>query len=227
MSAVRCIHLKLGLSLGRTRRGDNVRPFAMLLLLGATVLCPSLLADTFTFLDLDMSAVQIQASNPSRLANVVMQAQSAAFDLLSPSPNAVPIGETITQGLPHLNIGEITSTCGPTGLVAGCESDTLSVSPFAHTVGLLFFSDATDSFPCAAEIRCQITEDGTVQMAGTITWNDGTVDSIRFQSLEPVPEPSYLIVLLTALGCAIYCRRFATTQRGGPRNTQNRGLSLK
>ena len=49
---------------------------------------------------------------------------------------------------------------------------------------------------------CSLSEDGTVQYLGTVTWSDGSVDSISFQGdVDPVPtpEPSSLILLASAL----------------------------
>src|ERR1700730_8509470 len=47
----------------------------------------------------------------------------------------------------------------------------------------LFSSDLGTGGKCSQGlvIGCQITEDGTVQTIGTVTWTDGTVDTIRVQ----------------------------------------------
>ena len=46
---------------------------------------------------------------------------------------------------------------------------------------------------------CQLGENGNVQVAGTVTWSDGTVDTINFQS--DVPEPSSALIFCSgALG---------------------------
>jgi hypothetical protein len=42
------------------------------------------------------------------------------------------------------------------------------------------------------------TEDGAFQTMGTITWSDGTVDTIQFHG-ETVPEPSSLLLFATGL----------------------------
>lgn len=72
---------------------------------------------------------------------------------------------------------------------------------------LQFISDPSGDLAASTSISCdeipggcQITEDGTVQTAGTVTWSDGTVDTIKFQSdVDPVvvPEPSSMLLLLT------------------------------
>jgi hypothetical protein len=48
---------------------------------------------------------------------------------------------------------------------------------------------------------CSVTANGAAQLAGTITWSDGTVDTVEFVAdYDPVPEPASVLLLLTALG---------------------------
>jgi len=57
---------------------------------------------------------------------------------------------------------------------------------------------------------CTIIENGGIQTALTVAWTDGTVDTIRFQSDVPVPEPSSLLLSLVGLalvGLWIHCAR--------------------
>ena len=61
---------------------------------------------------------------------------------------------------------------------------------------------------CSQErLGCQITEDGTVQTIGTVTWTDGTVDTIRFQSDSEVPEPSTILLMLTGFAATLALSR--------------------
>ena len=64
---------------------------------------------------------------------------------------------------------------------------------------------------CPVPAGCSILENGSVQTLGTITWSDGTVDQIKFQSnveASAVPEPSSLLLLVAGLmGAAGATRR--------------------
>ena len=60
----------------------------------------------------------------------------------------------------------------------------------------LFWIVENDRFPCLFEGSCDISEDGTVQTVGFITWSDGTNDTVLFQA---TPEPSSMIALGTVL----------------------------
>ena len=56
--------------------------------------------------------------------------------------------------------------------------------------------------PCSATLigRCQITEDGTIQITGTVTWSDGNVHTFRYASdVEGVPEPGTGLLLTTGV----------------------------
>jgi hypothetical protein len=51
-------------------------------------------------------------------------------------------------------------------------------------------------FPCSAESGCNVRENGLLYTLDTITWSDGTVDTINFQA---IPEPSSLVLVSTCL----------------------------
>lgn len=44
-----------------------------------------------------------------------------------------------------------------------------------------------------------IVENGEVQVLVRLEWSDGTIDTIEFQSTEPTPEPSTLLLLCTSM----------------------------
>jgi hypothetical protein len=79
-----------------------------------------------------------------------------------------------------------------------------------------FFSDAIElpSRTCLSlAIDCTMIENGTAQVAGTITWSDGTLDTIQFCSdveglssscsTTSVPEPATLLLLSGGLGVLV------------------------
>jgi hypothetical protein len=74
----------------------------------------------------------------------------------------------------------------------------------APTMRLVFSSDADPPItPCGVFFGgCQLTEDGSVQTAGTITWFNATtgvttIDTVQFQSdTTEVPEPASILLLL-------------------------------
>jgi len=69
---------------------------------------------------------------------------------------------------------------------------------------------------------CDLTEDGTVQTIGTVTWTDGTVDTIRFQSDSEVPEPSTILLMLAGFA-GLGTLRLAIRSQRGERSVRGRG----
>lgn len=85
-------------------------------------------------------------------------------------------------------------------------SDFLLAEPAGHNSPdfLVDFVSLEDPIfeTCPVPAGCSILENGTVQTLGTVTWSDGTVDTIKFQSnveSTAVPEPSSLLLLGTGL----------------------------
>ena len=95
-------------------------------------------------------------------------------------------------------IGESDGTISDAILVDAITTDTATIT---------FLSDPSEvglPIPCSGSAvgTCTITEDGTVQFAGSISWTDDTTgavttDNISFQSDvdAPVPEPASLTLL--------------------------------
>jgi hypothetical protein len=64
---------------------------------------------------------------------------------------------------------------------------------------LFFSSDTSETGPLCSSVfhGCQITEDGTAQAVGTVSWSDGTFDTIAFRSdATEVPEPFMVLPLV-------------------------------
>jgi hypothetical protein len=87
------------------------------------------------------------------------------------------------------------SEASPSGTILSDAVD-FDFSVSDSSPALIFTSDI-DSSPvlCSAIGGCATAETGGIQTAGSITWSDGTVDTIQLQS-DAVPEPSSLPLLL-------------------------------
>src|SRR5262249_39906066 len=80
------------------------------------------------------------------------------------------------------------------------------VSPLGSGLAINFFSDNDANpgslgqcFTPPVIVPCNLVENGAVQTAAQISWSDGTVDTIQFQS-DVAAEPSSWLLLLIGLG---------------------------
>jgi hypothetical protein len=167
-------------------------------LLTLALLATAAKADTIVF---DEAMGPLTVSGSSRLTNVscktIVEAQAfrCIARLLGP-PGAVLVSETDLFS-PGTDEGVAEPGFPPqTAADGGLDSAFL---PGNTTVDLQFFDNFTPfiGFGACAD-GCPITEDGTFQTMGTITWSDGTVDTIQFHG-ETVPEPSSLVLFATGL----------------------------
>jgi len=98
--------------------------------------------------------------------------------------------------------------------IPNCSGGDTSGPPFV-AYEMNFNSDPSTETPsgilgnsCSAVGGCQIIERGVEQLAGTVTWSDGTVDTINFNSDTEVPEPSSIVLFLPGIAAMCAARRF-------------------
>jgi hypothetical protein len=153
-------------------------------------------ADIITFVDAtDFGASTLEILTTDLARTVINQnnAGGASVTLLAPSPTARFVSDDCPFAqIPcsHLNIGEFPINPNP---FLDFESDVFSGIPVGSAYQM--FMSIQTTFPCAGEGGCRVREDGLLYIIDTVTWSDGTVDTIRFQA---VPEVSSLAFLATA-----------------------------
>lgn len=161
-----------------------------------TVAAGSARADTVLLSDLTEGAVTVSSTNPSRISASCGLGDSCTVSVTAPGPFATTVGTAPF----FIAIGE-----PGTDLV----SERFFFVFFATEYQFQFvsYSDAASLGTCTQVGRCQLVEDGTAQEARTVTWSDGTVDSIQFQSdveTSATPEPGTLALfgsgLISVLG---------------------------
>ena len=158
----------------------------------------NLRADDVTFLDasgsmsVNTSSSRITATCTTEQCNAMIVApQAATF--------------SSTSLFPPLHISELNGTISdtldslPTCAATPCGQDALASFQSDDDSGAGLFGGQT----CADFSNPCITENGSVQQGGTITWDNGTVDTIFFKSdferTPEVPEPGTLVLLGSGL----------------------------
>jgi hypothetical protein len=115
--------------------------------------------------------------------------------LMAESTSTTAAGTPVSDGLSTVNLSGSTSLLGATTLVFTFHSD-----PPPLTLG----GPEINLAPCPVTQLdgvhgCNVTENGTPQLAGTITWSNGTVDNIFLASDSVEPEPATLILFGSGL----------------------------
>jgi hypothetical protein len=190
-----------------------------------------------TFSTLVITLLTILMTGPARADNVIFHdttdtvtATTSASDPTNPRITISQCG--ITTPDPVFGTGLLLEACtatvsAPSGATAisltgpfstvfgegdGTVSDFIASTFNLPTTTIEFLSDTSVGIPCSG--ACVVTEDGTVQSFGTLTWLDknGAVlatDNVSFQSdVEVVPEPASVALLGSGLLSIIgYTRR--------------------
>jgi hypothetical protein len=178
-------------------------------------------ADTIVFDDLnEVLTVTVIPSNPSMPSRVFFTGQPACTNTplfescgVTLLPPTFPL-DAVPSPDQHIFISDASIGFVSDQVVIGSHTVTGNPGQIVHLADVSFQSDI-DNGPVqfcgnANPGGCQKTEDGTLQTAGTITWSNGTVDTIKFCSdvegpsvcsptSSPVPEPGTLLLLGTAL----------------------------
>jgi hypothetical protein len=180
-------------------------PASLIVLLFAMFLgSPSARGDTVTFLDAtDYGGPLYTATTAPGRTIITPQAGEVIVDLLPPSPltqfmsDSCPLGQI---GCFHVNIGEYPIDPNP---FFDYESDLFHGEfffqlppPFPPGPEYQMVLSTQATFLCNGESGCNVRENGLLYTLDTITWSDGTVDTINFRA---IPEPSSLVLVGTCL----------------------------
>jgi hypothetical protein len=161
--------------------------------LGCAILATQTLkADTILFNDLP-GLVTVSVTDPVR--EQVLSFGVEASVLINPPDGATLMG----GGLFELLLLEPGSGCCY-GFYA--VSDAILIESGTETPNgsaFIGFGSADDSIIFTYCPGACIVENGQVQDITSVEWSDGTIDTIQFQSTEPAPEPSTLLLLCTAM----------------------------
>jgi PEP-CTERM motif len=170
---------------------------------GSAIARGDTIGDTVTFLDATDHGgpVTVVATDPARTSIAPEFNDLLVVTLQAPSPTASFVKDDCPLGqikCLHINVGEFPINPNP---FLDFESDVLSgFSPSSSTYQVqIFIEPEPNDFPCIAETACLVREDGLLHIVDTITWSDGTVDTINFQSVQSVPEPASLLLFGTGL----------------------------
>ena len=187
--------------------------------------------DTTDIGSTDTLSFSTDPAGSSRVKAIECPVQSHAFEscalsISRPSPTAtISSADFPFQTLDTVKtvvIGEPGgSTVSDTLGYLPCSADPCpSNPPPGPDVGYVLAFNSDPSFespsgifgaPCSpAAVACPVIETGDVQVAGTVTWSDRTVDTINFQSdAADVPEPSSILLFLPGFAGVFAARRLA------------------
>lgn len=168
-------------------------------LLFSLVLASPAIGATITFNDLsDTLSVTIASDNdpPTRVITGITCGTTLDTEFCQITQVRAPLGATLISPVPKdIFVGD------PDGIHI---SDFLGFQGTALTNASLVFQSDVDTSPlglCEEVGGCRVTENGVIQTVATLTWSDGTTDTIRFQSDVDgaVPDPSSIVLLATGL----------------------------
>jgi len=200
--------------------GTSIKLVALFAFLAISFLVQPAGADTITFFDTTdtITVGQVGSQHNVSLFNTqtglsgsCSATETYACDIFITSPT----GATPTSPAMNLNISE--AGVDPTLAV----SDYVQAIPGGTSYLVLFASDSpgdpSNVLGLSPIPGPSISETGGVQTAFTLSWSDGTSDTIQFQSDTEVPEPASIILLGTGVLGLLrlrYCRRNPFRVRG-------------
>jgi hypothetical protein len=160
------------------------------------------------FAPLRSSAGTIQFQDLTDTMSVLVSDSSRMSFMCDPNETLGCI-VTITEPL-GVTLNSVTSPSVNIADPAGdLRSDQLLFRGSGRTFLAIFQSDAEAGQPRCSDVGgCSVIENGTMQLADTVTWSNGTMDTISFQSdASEVPEPSAFIMALTAIPALVFASR--------------------
>lgn len=173
---------------------------SIVLLAAAYVLTSPVLADTITVFD-GTDTLRVVHVGTSHLFTGSCATNAQGVEICNFSLSSLTgatIKSTIGGGQPIVLIGE------PGGAFVSdiftFEGVTQGQSSFMGA--FISDSDTGTQQACgpANFMPCTIIENGGIQTALTVSWSDGSIDTINFQSdVAPVPEPSSFLLLVAGL----------------------------
>jgi len=149
--------------------------------------------------------VQILPVSPRVIATCFAANEDCTdIHVLAPLAGATITNKTVGDRLTPFYIAE------PDGLTVsdGIGFPTVQIGDPDYRLSFLSGQETVGG-PCGIINICRYREDGTPQLVGTVTWSDGTIDTILIQSdiNETVPEPLTILFIPSGLVLLVASRR--------------------
>jgi len=161
-------------------------------------------ADLLMFFDPDASFL---FPDQSRMSICSLSLGDTCVSLFGPGAVRNPMGPTTGPTLVSTTIpSELVVNAGD-GTVGNILTTFSNFIPGPYEIDIHFITEqasGSGSLGLCSDFAfvggCAMTADGTVLTAGTVTWSDGTVDTVKFTAdFDPVPEPSAWLLLVTVM----------------------------
>jgi len=138
--------------------------------------------------------------NPAEVCTVIIDTTNgnqAEFD----NYNALTGSDAVT-GISFIADASNPTQVSDLGPIIEINSPSSDPNVIKTQVTIEFVSDLADPLiPCNFFLNdtCNLIEGGTVQSLGSLTWSNGTVDTLQFQSAAETPEPGTLVLFGSGL----------------------------